>query len=68
MFDKKFDMIWGVVTIIVAASIMGSSFFGNYKFGFESQPIAHNDMIWDFLGMTLAGVCFSLSEGCLVNI
>lgn len=63
MFDKKFDMIWGVVTIIVAASIVNLA-FGNYKFGFESQPIAHNDMIWNFLGMTLAGVCFSLSEGC----
>ena len=35
-----------------------------YKFGFEGQPIAHNDMLWNFLGMTLAGLCFSLSYGC----
>lgn len=63
VFDKKFDMIWGVVAIIVAASIL-NTIFGNYKFGFEGQPIAHNDMLWNFLGMTLAGLCFSLSEGC----
>ena len=37
---------------------------GQYKFGFEAQPIAHNDFVWNFLGMVLAGLCFSLSEGC----
>ncbi|QKF64390.1 YedE family putative selenium transporter [Campylobacter corcagiensis] len=63
VFDKKFDMIWGVIAIILAATILNLA-FGNYKFGFENQPIAHNNVIWNFLGMTLAGLCFSLSEGC----
>ena len=56
-------MFLGLVTVIVAATI-GNLVFGQYKFGFEGQPIAHNEFIWNFAGMTLAGLCFSLCEGC----
>lgn len=62
-FRGDFSMFWGVISIIVFASITNLA-LGQYKFGFESQPIAHNDFIWNFLGMVLAGLCFSLSEGC----
>ena len=56
-------MFWGVVAIIAFASIANLA-LGQYKFGFEAQSIAHNDFVWNFLGMVLAGLCFSLSEGC----
>ena len=56
-------MFYGVISIIVCASIT-NLVLDQYKFGFEAQPIAHNDMLWNFLGMTLAGLCFSLSYGC----
>ena len=56
-------MFWGVIAIIVAASVVNLA-LGQYKFGFTAQPIAHNDYTWNFLGMALAGLCFSLSEGC----
>jgi len=51
----------------MASSLSSSAnlVLNQYKFGFEAQPIAHNDMLWNFLGMTLAGLCFSLSYGCL---
>lgn len=62
-FRGDFSMFWGVISIIVFASITNLA-LGQYKFGFEAQPIAHNDFIWSFLGMVLAGLCFSLSEGC----
>lgn len=62
-FRGDFSMFWGVISIIVFASITNLA-LGQYKFGFEAQPIAHNDFIWNFLGMVLAGLCFSLSEGC----
>ena len=62
-FKGDFSMFWGVIAIIVAASVVNLA-LGQYKFGFTAQPIAHNDYIWNFLGMALAGLCFSLSEGC----
>jgi hypothetical protein len=37
---------------------------GQFKAGFEAQPIAHSIHIWNFLGMTLSGLAFSLSGGC----
>lgn len=63
LFRKDFSMFWGVVAIIAGASVVNIA-LGQYKFGFEAQPIAHNDVAWNFLGMVLAGLCFSLSEGC----
>ena len=56
-------MFTGIVSIVVFASIVNLA-LGQYKFGFEGQPIAHNDVLWNFLSMTLAGLCFSLGEGC----
>ncbi len=62
-FRGDFSMFWGIVAIIASASIVNFA-LGQYKFGFEGQAIAHNDFVWNFLGMVLAGLCFSLSEGC----
>ncbi|WP_169778599.1 YedE family putative selenium transporter [Campylobacter curvus] len=63
LFKRDFSMFSGIVSIILFASIANLA-LGQYKFGFEGQPIAHNDFVWNFLGMVLAGLCFSLSEGC----
>lgn len=62
-YKGDFSMFLGVVAIIAFASIANLA-LGQYKFGFEAQPIAHNNFVWNFLGMVLAGLCFSLSEGC----
>lgn len=62
-YKGDFSMFWGVVAIIAFATIANLA-LGQYKFGFEAQTIAHNDFVWNFLGMVLAGLCFSLSEGC----
>jgi YedE family putative selenium metabolism protein len=32
--------------------------------GFIGQPIAHHQYLWNFLGMTLAGLAFCLAGGC----
>ena len=63
IFERDFSMFYGIVSIVLFASIT-NLVLNQYKFGFEAQPIAHNDMLWNFLGMTLAGLCFSLSYGC----
>lgn len=63
LYKRDFSMFAGLISIIIFASI-ANLVLGQYKFGFEDQPVAHNDYIWNFLAMTLAGLCFSLSEGC----
>ena len=62
-FRGDFSMILGVISVIVFASLL-NLILGQYNFGFEAQPIAHNDYVWNFISMVLAGLCFSLSGGC----
>jgi YedE family putative selenium metabolism protein len=35
-----------------------------YSWGFENQPVAHSDGLWNFLGMSLAGLAFALAGAC----
>jgi len=37
---------------------------GIYHWGFTQQPVAHNNHLWNFLGMTLAGLSATLLGGC----
>lgn len=37
---------------------------GIYHWGFTDQPIAHNDHLWNFLGMGLVGLAATLLGGC----
>jgi YedE family putative selenium metabolism protein len=37
---------------------------GQFKAGFEGQPIAHTDGLWNFAGMVLSGLAFTLAGGC----
>ncbi len=37
---------------------------GQFKPGFAAQPVAHSNHLWNFLGMTLAGLAFTLAGGC----
>ena len=56
-------LFWGLVTLIVVA--MGTNMYlGMFKPGFAGQPIAHTDGVWNFLGMMLAGLAFTLAGGC----
>lgn len=62
MFKDSY-LISGFIAIFVFATI-GNLIFGFYKFGFASQPIAHTDGLWNFLGMALAGWASVLLGGC----
>ena len=35
-----------------------------YSWGFTGQPVAHNDHLWNFLGMALAGLAFTMGGAC----
>ena len=64
-------LLSGVIALVLFAAMTNAA-LGQFKLGFEGQPIAHNDYIYNFLAMALCGLCFSLGGGCpgkqLVNI
>lgn len=63
LFFKDFSLLWGVIAMIVVAFVM-SLIFGTFKLGFEGQPVAHADILWNFAGMFLAGIALTLAGGC----
>jgi YedE family putative selenium metabolism protein len=63
MMTKDFHLISGVAALLVFA-FLANLIFGQFNPGFEGQPIAHTNYIWNFLGMTLAGLAFALAGGC----
>ncbi len=60
---NDFHLISGVASLLVFAFVM-NLVFGQFHPGFEGQPIAHSNQMWNFLGMTLSGLAFVLAGGC----
>jgi YedE family putative selenium metabolism protein len=60
---RDFHLISGVASLLVFAFVM-NLIFGQFHPGFEGQPIAHTNQMWNFLGMTLSGLAFVLAGGC----
>ena len=60
---KSYSMLSALIALIIAGMI-GNLIFGSFNPGFEGQPIAHTDGLWNFLGMTLVGFCSILLGGC----
>jgi YedE family putative selenium metabolism protein len=54
----------GVITLVIVAFLMNFFVLGQFKAGFEGQPVAHTMHLWNFLGMALAGIAFALAGGC----
>lgn len=60
---RDFHLISGVLALVVFAA--GFNFiYGQFKPGFYNQPVAHTVHLWNFTGMVLAGLAFSLAGGC----
>lgn len=53
----------GIAAFIVAAFVTNMA-LGQFKAGFEGQPVAHTMQLWNFLGMALSGLAFTLAGGC----
>jgi YedE family putative selenium metabolism protein len=45
-------------------SLACNIFFGQFKAGFENQPMAHSNHLWNFLAMTLVGLSAALLGAC----
>lgn len=53
----------GLLALVFAAFIT-NVLLGQFKAGFIGQPVAHTDGFWNFTGMVLAGLAFTLAGGC----
>ena len=60
---KRFYMFLGALAL-VAVTFAGTVYLGKFKLGFEGQPIAHTDGLWNFLSMALVGICGVFLSGC----
>ena len=60
---RDFHLLSGLAALLVVAFVM-NLILGQVRFGFTGQPIAHSSHLWNFLGMTLAGLAFALAGGC----
>ncbi|MCQ2554972.1 MAG: YedE-related selenium metabolism membrane protein [Clostridia bacterium] len=60
---KDTTLLIGFVAVIVAC-VVGNLIVGKFNLGFEGQPVAHNDAVWNFLGMVLVGLGSALLGGC----
>jgi YedE family putative selenium metabolism protein len=60
---RQFSMFLGVVALTLAV-FAGNLALDQVKLGFDGQPIAHADALWNFLGMALTGLCGAFLGGC----
>ena len=60
---KDTHLISGVGALVVVAFVM-NLILGQVRFGFTGQPVAHSSHLWNFLGMSVAGLAFTLAGGC----
>jgi YedE family putative selenium metabolism protein len=56
-------LVAGVVSVLLSALVF-NLILGQFKLGFEGQPIAHSSHLWNFLGMALLGLAAVLAGGC----
>jgi len=60
---KDPTLLLGSAAVLVVALILNLA-TGSFKLGFTSQPIAHTQWLWNFLGMGLVGYGSVLLGGC----
>ena len=64
LFLFRYTHLFLGVTAMFSTALIGNLIFGGFHPGFEGQPIAHTDSLWNFGGMVTAGLAFALAGGC----
>lgn len=64
LFLFRYTHLFLGLAAMFAAAFVANALTGGLKFGFEGQPVAHSDFVWNFLGMVTAGLAFALAGGC----
>lgn len=60
---RQAHLFMGFAALAVVA-FLTNLVLGQFHAGFEKQPVAHTMHLWNFAGMTLAGLAFALAGGC----
>jgi uncharacterized protein len=60
---KQTHLLFGYIALVVVAFIT-NLILGQFHPGFVNQPIAHTMSLWNFGGLLLAGLAFTLAGGC----
>ena len=63
MMLKDPHLFWGIAALVVAAAATNLA-LGQFHLGMADQPVAHTNHLWNFLGMALSGLAFTLAGGC----
>jgi YedE family putative selenium metabolism protein len=63
LFGGERPLLFGLFAFVLAAFVVKLAGGAVYP-GFANPPIAHGDHLWNFLGMLLAGLAFTLAGGC----
>jgi len=56
--------VFFLIGALVTNFALGNFGSGFYHWGFIGQPVAHDNHLWNFLGMTLCGLAATLLGGC----
>tara|TARA_R110002096_G_scaffold99396_1_gene220191 strand:- start:1658 stop:2761 length:1104 start_codon:yes stop_codon:yes gene_type:complete len=54
--------------VLILAYALVLAIGGKFSLGFDGQPIAHNEWLWNTLGLALVGLCGALCGGCPVRL
>jgi len=60
---RDFHLLSGVLAFIGFA-FLTNLLLGQFKLGYTGMPIAHSNLLWNILGMVLAGLAYALAGGC----
>jgi len=60
---KDFHMLVGFV-VILGVVLVGNLITGRFHLGFDGQPVAHSEWLWNILGLYLVGFGSTLLGGC----
>jgi hypothetical protein len=60
---RQTHLLSGVIALVVVAFIT-NLIVNQFNPGFANQPVAHTMSLWNFGGMVLSGLAFSLAGGC----
>jgi len=60
---RDFHLLSGFLAL-VGTALVTNLLLGQFKFGYSAMPIAHSNLLWNILGMVLAGLAYALAGGC----
>lgn len=60
---KQWHLFSGFLALLIVAWAVNLA-LGQFHPGFEKQPVAHTQSLWNFAGMLVAGLSFALAGGC----